>query len=802
MINKEIIKKSIIFISVFLIDCFIIYSAYNISHNYPYNRIVSGGKLYQTLILRNNDGLYNATVNKNNFEFFSGDLYKDVIIKGLIINNSEVTDYSNRTFLIIKNKDFNENFFSFCILLLILGNLHLLWGLYIYFSGSLTETAEIYCQFSIYLGFIFILIDLFILHRANIFLAGILLLVMMLTSVFFKIFYLPVLKKLEDYWKFNLLKRFIKYSIFLITIYLMKHIYQYSVFSISLFIIISLGIMLLFLFLTIIKLMEENYNLQISIMFAVSFSIGFILPSLLLVLSFYYDFPLPLPFTAILTLLIPIVIGSYIINNSYMIPIFNDTKLSSRLFVDYSISIAISIIVYFFYVNNLSGTKSFSAFVICFFIVLILFYSRQYFINNINKKYIKTKNNYYAVLGSIIEFTALEESIDDKMKKMCTLAASLLKTDYIRFNFRNMPLAKTDPNENTGSSFLSDYIINLSHEDNIILSDYFNKKTAFVKKDHIFENEILHKINRDRSVDSQISVLLPVEIGSELIGYAAVGDKFDNSFFNRQDLEFLITMSVIVYYLIDNEVMMKDYLLKSEYEKELDKSSYYQMRLFPKQQLISSKLEISCYTRPFNKLTGDFFDMINRDGKVIIIIGDVTGHGYPAAMIVSCVMALIYTIINENKSIDEIFSAVNEFLVEGYSGNELISLFVSEIDTEEMTIEYINAGHCSPFIVNGLSNKKLKGRNNLLGVDRKLSINKKTVQLERGDEIWFYTDGLIEINEPDNQNDIGDKILFDLFKALYNVSYNEKIAFISNYLSNIDNVLINDDITIVLTKVV
>ena len=179
-------------------------------------------------------------------------------------------------------------------------------------------------------------------------------------------------------------------------------------------------------------------------------------------------------------------------------------------------------------------------------------------------------------------------------------------------------------------------------------------------------------------------------------------------------------MSLQLFQMLENDRLLKNYIIRRRFEMELDIASYIQTRLFPKSAPDSSRLAISFYNRPFLKVTGDYFDFIEIDKKnTAIVIGDISGHGLAAAMILSMTSSTIHALLREKKPIEYVIEEVNFFLNHRYRGTELITLFAGIYNTVTGELTYINAGHCPPvFIRKGTGEpERLEGRSKILGAD-------------------------------------------------------------------------------------
>ena len=147
---------------------------------------------------------------------------------------------------------------------------------------------------------------------------------------------------------------------------------------------------------------------------------------------------------------------------------------------------------------------------------------------------------------------------------------------------------------------------------------------------------------------------------------------------------------------------------------------------------------------PAREVGGDVFDFYTRDGKLFFCVGDVSGKGVPAAMLVSMSHALFRMVSKKEESPSRILQALNVELCRGNDSNMFMTYFVACLDLYSGELSYASAGHDRPFVLsNGIS--QLPAKSNLpLGVFPNTHFEEQDCMLEPGTTLLLYTDGLTE----------------------------------------------------------
>ena len=143
---------------------------------------------------------------------------------------------------------------------------------------------------------------------------------------------------------------------------------------------------------------------------------------------------------------------------------------------------------------------------------------------------------------------------------------------------------------------------------------------------------------------------------------------------------------------------------------------------------------------------GDFYDFyFTGSDRVLFLVADVSGKGVPAAMFMMRAKALIKSVAQTGKQIGQVFEEANDALCEGNSSNTFVTVWAGELNVRTGHVSYVNAGHNPPIVRLGGKVEYLRSRPSLvLGAMAGARYRVQELQLEPGDAIYLYTDGIVE----------------------------------------------------------
>jgi phosphoserine phosphatase RsbU/P len=196
-------------------------------------------------------------------------------------------------------------------------------------------------------------------------------------------------------------------------------------------------------------------------------------------------------------------------------------------------------------------------------------------------------------------------------------------------------------------------------------------------------------------------------------------------------------------------VLLQQTAEKARIEQELEVARTIQETLVPPPDLVDKgTLRFSGYFQPASQTGGDWWTWHDlTGGKVLLVIGDVTGHGVPSAMITAAAKAacdVARAVHNDDVTVSRLLEIMNYAIFESAKRKFVMTCFASIIDTRRRTITYANAGHNFPYLLRGNEFATMMIRGNRLGDVRESQYEAKTVELAPGDVLVWYTDGIVE----------------------------------------------------------
>src|SRR5829696_1292908 len=180
-------------------------------------------------------------------------------------------------------------------------------------------------------------------------------------------------------------------------------------------------------------------------------------------------------------------------------------------------------------------------------------------------------------------------------------------------------------------------------------------------------------------------------------------------------------------------------------EQELQVARQIQQALLPETIPELDGWRIATYYGPAREVGGDFYDFLElEDGRLGMVVGDATGHGMPAALVMATTRGMLRAVIQSSESPGEVLARVNEALVADIPPSTFVTCFYGILDPKSGRFLYANAGQSLPCRRHNGQADELRARGMPLGLMPGMGYEEKEVVLEKGDSTLFYSDGLVE----------------------------------------------------------
>jgi serine phosphatase RsbU (regulator of sigma subunit)/predicted ester cyclase len=186
--------------------------------------------------------------------------------------------------------------------------------------------------------------------------------------------------------------------------------------------------------------------------------------------------------------------------------------------------------------------------------------------------------------------------------------------------------------------------------------------------------------------------------------------------------------------------------------QELRVARSIQQASLPKEVPQLEGWQINPYYQPAREVGGDFYDFFELDDeRVGVVVGDATGKGVPAALVVSATSSMLRAVarVLGSSSPGEVLSQVNETLVARIPQNMFVTCFYAILDPKSATLSYANAGHDLPYLRRSDGDvEELRARGMPLGLMPGMGYEEGEIYLAEGNRVLFYSDGLVEAHNP------------------------------------------------------
>jgi serine phosphatase RsbU (regulator of sigma subunit) len=189
-------------------------------------------------------------------------------------------------------------------------------------------------------------------------------------------------------------------------------------------------------------------------------------------------------------------------------------------------------------------------------------------------------------------------------------------------------------------------------------------------------------------------------------------------------------------------------LMRQSTEQELRLARSIQRASLPEEVPQLEGWQISPFYRPAREVGGDFYDFhFLSEGRVGLVVGDATGKGVPAALVMSTTCGMLQAVSQtlDSTSPGEVLSQVNETLYARIPANMFVTCIYALLDPNSGRLVYANAGHDLPYLRSkGGDCEELRARGMPLGLMPGMSYEEKEAVLNVGEAALFYSDGLVE----------------------------------------------------------
>src|SRR5262245_32204191 len=243
---------------------------------------------------------------------------------------------------------------------------------------------------------------------------------------------------------------------------------------------------------------------------------------------------------------------------------------------------------------------------------------------------------------------------------------------------------------------------------------------------------------------------VPLGVAEKVFGIIYADSPIAEGRFTEDHLKVLTTLASVAAIRVENTRLIEARLERERLERELALASEIQQRFQPAAPPHIAGYELQGISFPCYEIGGDYYDFIERkDGRLVIALGDVSGKGTAAALLMSSLHAAVHAQAGSHDSLVATISAVNRYLADNIPANRFVTLFYAELDPEPGSLAFLNAGHNPPLIVHSAGTVEQLASGGLpLGIKPDAEYREGRTQLQPGDVLVIYSDGVTEAVSP------------------------------------------------------
>jgi sigma-B regulation protein RsbU (phosphoserine phosphatase) len=293
---------------------------------------------------------------------------------------------------------------------------------------------------------------------------------------------------------------------------------------------------------------------------------------------------------------------------------------------------------------------------------------------------------------------------------------------------------------------------------------------------------------------------VPLQFKGATIGVIYVDNRLQAGIFMPADLELLTAIAASAAIAIENARLYRLAVDKGRIERELQVAREVQASLLPRHTPQIEGWEFAAFWQPAREVAGDFYDFIPGD-RLGVVIADVSDKGMPAALFMALSRSIVRASVAHIHQPAEGISQANRLICADAMNGMFVTLFYAQLDPATGELVYVNAGHNPPLLLRAESGEliELLRTGMVLGILESVPYDQRSVTLNAGDLILFYTDGVTDALDTQG-NEFGLDHLRRMLLDHRGTSATELAATLDRTLAEFGGAVRYDDITVVIAK--
>jgi sigma-B regulation protein RsbU (phosphoserine phosphatase) len=236
-----------------------------------------------------------------------------------------------------------------------------------------------------------------------------------------------------------------------------------------------------------------------------------------------------------------------------------------------------------------------------------------------------------------------------------------------------------------------------------------------------------------------------------VIGLVYLDVRWRTDAFAEEDRPIVTALANVAAAKIENARLLEESIEKRRMEDDIRMAAEIQASLLPREAPRVPGYDLVGSTRPCHGIGGDYFDLLLIDGELLMALGDVSGKGTSAALLMTMLRAAVRGHWKD-ASVAAAVARINQTVYENTPANKYITFFLAHLDVASGRVSYVNAGHNPPIVVRAAGAiETLREGGVVLGLVDGAEYSEGAVALSSGDALLVYSDGVTETWSPDGE---------------------------------------------------
>ncbi len=305
--------------------------------------------------------------------------------------------------------------------------------------------------------------------------------------------------------------------------------------------------------------------------------------------------------------------------------------------------------------------------------------------------------------------------------------------------------------------------------------------------------------------ENNIKAVIGLQFQNEKIALVGVGPRANKEEYSTSDYKFLRSLGNLALLSIQKTYLLEERIEKERLEEEVNIAKSIQKGLLPDPIPHSDQLDIAARNVSSYQVGGDYFDILETPAnQLLFAIGDVTGKGIPAALLMANLQAMLHVLLPVDITLSEASGRVNDLIHRNTPDDKFITFFWGIFDPKTSDFRFVNAGHNPPLWFKSGEDRpeELEAGGLILGAMPTMApYDEKTVTFSSGDLIIMYTDGVTEAQNSDKTEEYGEERLLDCINRNRDKSAADVQQSIIDDVTSFSDNIQYDDITTIVIKV-